>query len=79
MAQKTAGQARVKQGCRGLHKFLLVEEWNVIGAVLSCLNCERTFHLNQTVIEEYYIPFVHTSGTEGPQGDKELLVLVTAL
>jgi hypothetical protein len=68
-----------KPACQGMHKFFLVEEWNAMGAVVTCLNCDRTFNFDQNVIEVYYLPFVHTSGTEGPAGDRELLVLARAL
>lgn len=65
--------------CKGLHQFLLVEEWTGMGGHVSCLVCENTFHLDLNVIEKFYLPFSHFSGSEGPRGDRELLVLARLL
>lgn len=62
------------QRCQGMHRFLLVEEWTGMGATCSCLLCESTFHMAENVLERFYLPFRHFSGSEGPKGDKELLV-----
>lgn len=67
------------QQCHGMHRFLMLEDWDLLGGVCSCLICHRTFHLDQNIIEIHYTPFIHHSGTEGPDGDMELLVLSKAL
>lgn len=61
-------------GCRGRHRILLVEEFNSLGAVVSCLLCEKTFHANEEELETHYYPFVHYSG-DGPEKDRSLFLL----
>lgn len=61
--------------CQGMHRFLLIEDWTGMGAHVSCLLCENTFHMELTILDRYYIPFTHFSGEDGPSGDKEMMVL----
>lgn len=76
--QSTPSSSTVK-ACQGMHQTLLVEEWNSMGATLSCINCKRTFHLDTNIVETFYTPFVYHSGDVGPEGDMELLVLTRIL
>lgn len=75
MAEIQAERYASMTKCQGMHQFLLIEEWNPMGATISCINCKRTFHLDSNIVETFYTPFVYHSGDLGPDGDMELLVL----
>lgn len=68
-----------KRRCSGnVHEFLLVEDFTPMGAAVSCLRCEKEYHIFEPEIEANYTPFIYTSH-EGPNYDKAILVLDSTL
>lgn len=64
-----------KPKCVGLHKILEVEEFHELGFDVRCLECGRHFHTTEDAILRLYVEFRHVSGSEGPDGDREILIL----
>lgn len=44
---------------KGSHKVLLVEQWTAMGAVVSCLDCNSTLHVEEPTLAADYIGFEH--------------------
>ncbi len=58
---------------KGRHRVLLVEQWTAMGAVVSCLDCSYTFHMESPVLARDFFGFEHVS-PEGPQADKAVFI-----
>ena len=63
-----------RRRCRGLHQTLLVEDFTEMGATVSCIQCESTFHLDLSSLDNHYVGFEHVS-TDGPEEDKVIYIL----
>lgn len=59
--------------CRGSHEILMLEEPTGMGAVVSCLSCGDTFHMNQSTLEEKFFHAHHISAN-GPDHDREFFI-----
>lgn len=44
---------------KGAHKVLLVEQWTAMGAVVSCLECNQTMHIEEPTLAAEYLGFEH--------------------
>lgn len=65
--------------CFPRHQTLLVEEWDPMGAVVSCLQCDETLHVDLPTLTSAYLCFEHRSGRDGPKGDLTLFIHVSML
>ena len=55
------------------HHFLQIEEFTILGQVVGCTQCNKTFHQPEDISAKYYLPFVHTIPGKG---DRDVCFLI---
>lgn len=62
------------QRCTKIHELLRVEEFNALGAFVSCLRCSDSFQIRDDTLHSRYYHLHHPS-PDGPGEDFDLFIV----
>ena len=63
---------RLPDGSLCTHAILVVDEWNDLGVVLTCIKCRKALQCNQGKLEVTHLGFEHRTHT----GEDDIILYV---